>query len=109
MKITILGREIELKSTFRAYIIFENITGKSFKNLETLADVLTFMYATILGSAKTTDISFESFLDYVDENPDVVTEFSEWLIGGNAVIEEASNNNVEKDDSKKKTKKKKTA
>jgi hypothetical protein len=104
MKITILGREVELKATFRSYIIFENITGKSFKNLETLADVLTFMYATILGSAKTTDISFEAFLDYVDDNPNVVTEFSEWLIGSNAVIEEASNNNVEKDDSKKKMK-----
>ena len=104
MKITILGREVELKATFRAYIIFENITGKSFQNLSTLADVLTFMYATILGSAKTTDISFEAFLDFVDENPTIVTEFSEWLTGSNAVIEEASNNNVEKEDSKKKTK-----
>lgn len=104
MKITILGREVELKATFRAYIIFENITGKSFQNLSTLADVLTFMYATILGSAKTTDISFEAFLDFVDENPTIVTEFSEWLTGSNAVIEEVSSNNVEKEDSKKKTK-----
>lgn len=103
MKITILGREVELKATFRAYIIFENITGKSFQNLSTLADVLTFMYATILGSLKTTDISFEDFLDYVDENPTIVTEFSEWLVGSNAVIEDASNHSEDKE-SKKKTK-----
>ena len=103
MKVQILGRDIELKATFRAYIIFENITGKSFQQLSTLADVLTFFYATILGSAKTTDISFDDFLDYIDANPNVVTEFSEWMAGSNAVVEEASNNNVEKEDAKKKT------
>ena len=106
MKVQILGRDIELKATFRAYIIFENITGKSFQQLSTLADVLTFFYATILGSAKTTDISFDDFLDFIDENPNVVTEFSEWMAGSNAVVEEASNNNVEKDDAKKKTSRK---
>lgn len=103
MKVQILGRDIELKATFRAYIIFENITGKSFQQLSTLADVLTFFYATILGSAKTTDISFDDFLDFIDANPNVVTEFSEWMAGSNAVVEEASNDNVEKDDAKKKT------
>ena len=103
MKINILGRDIELKATFRAYIIFENITGKSFQQLSTLADVLTFFYATILGSAKTTDISFDAFLDFIDENPNVVTEFSEWMAESNAVVEEASNDNVDKDDTKKKT------
>ena len=106
MKIHILGRDIELKATFRAYLIFENITGKSFQQLSTLVDVLTFFYATILGSAKTTDISFDDFLDYIDANPNIVTEFSEWMAGSNAVVEEASNSNVEKDDAKKKTSRK---
>ena len=106
MKVQILGRDIELKATFRAYIIFENITGKSFQQLSTLADVLTFFYATILGSAKTTDISFDDFLDFIDENPNIVTEFSEWIAGSNAVVEEASNSNVDKDDAKKKTSRK---
>ena len=106
MKVQILGRDIELKATFRAYIIFENITGKSFQQLSTLADVLTFFYAPILGSAKTTDISFDDFLDFIDENPNIVTEFSEWIAGSNAVVEEASNSNVDKDDAKKKTSRK---
>lgn len=106
MKITILGREIELKATFRAYIIFENITGKSFQQLNTLADVLTFFYATILGSAKTTDISFDAFLDFIDENPNIVTEFSQWMTGSNAVVEEASNTHMDEADIKKKTSRK---
>ena len=48
-------------------------------------------------------LAFDDFLDFIDANPNVVTEFSEWMAGSNAVVEEASNNNVEKDDAKKKT------
>lgn len=107
MNIQILGRDIELKATFRAYIIFENITGKSFQQLSTLADVLTFFYATILGSAKTTDITFDDFLDFIDENPTIVTAFSEWMAGTNTVVEEASNTHMDDDDTKKKMSRKK--
>lgn len=103
MKIQILDREVELKSSFRAYIIFENITGKSFQAVQTLSDVLVFMYATILASLKTTDISFDAFMDYIDSNPGVVTEFSEWLTGVHEVVNEASNKIVNEEDSKKKT------
>lgn len=103
MKIQILDREVELKSSFRAYIIFENITGKSFQSVQTLSDVLVFMYATILASLKTTDISFDAFMDYIDSNPNVVTEFSEWLTGVHDVVNDASNKLTDTEDSKKKT------
>ena len=72
MKITILGREIELKSSFRSYMIYENITGKSFQSLTTLADIITFMYANVLAVLKSPEISFEEFLDFIDENPNEV-------------------------------------
>jgi hypothetical protein len=105
MKIQILDKEVELKSSFRAYIIFENITGKSFQSVQTLSDVLVFMYATILASLKTTDISFDTFMDYIDSNPNVVTEFSEWLTGVHEVVNEASNTVVEEESAKKKIRK----
>lgn len=106
MKITILDKEVELKSSFRAYIIFENITGKSFQSLSTMADVLVFMYASILASLKSTDISFNDFMDYIDEHPETVTEFSQWMVNANTIVAEASNSNVDVDD--KNAKKKKT-
>lgn len=101
MKIQILDKEVELKNSFRAYIIFENITGKSFQSVNTLGDILIFMYSTVLASLKTTDISFDAFMDYIDENPDVVTQFSLWLAQSHEVINEASNKL--EDDTKKKT------
>lgn len=110
MKVQINNKEIELKSSFRAYLIYENITGKSFQAVQTLSDVLCFMYATILASSKTTDISFDAFIDYIDENPEIVTEFSNWLTGVHEVINEASNTDIEedKDVKKKRTKTKKS-
>lgn len=104
MKIQIKDIEITLKSTFRTYIIFENITGKSFQNVATLSDILCFMYATILASTKNAEISFDEFMDYIDENPNVVTEFSDWMMKTNGIINEASNTLVDEDSSKKKTK-----
>ena len=101
MKIQILDKEVELKNSFRAYIIFENITGKSFQSVNTLGDILIFMYSTVLASLKTTDISFDAFMDYIDENPDVVTQFSLWLAQSHEFINEASNKL--EDDTKKKT------
>lgn len=109
MTIKFLDKEITLKNSFRTYIIFENITGKSFQNAASLSDILCFMYATILASAKTTDITFDEFMDYIDENPTMVTEFSQWLMKSNEIIAEASNDNLELEDTaKKKTKKKKS-
>lgn len=109
MKIQILDKEITLKNSFRAYIIFENITGKSFQSVETLSDMLCFMYATVLASAKTTDISFEDFMDYIDEHAEVVTQFSQWLMQSHSIINEASNTSIEDDKNpKKKTKRTKS-
>lgn len=105
MTIQILDKEVELRNSFRAYIIFENITGKSFQSMNSLADVLCFMYATILGSLKTTDITWDDFIDYIDEHPEVVTTFSQWIVDSNTVINEASNKLVEEESAKKKTRK----
>lgn len=103
MKVTINNNEITLKTTFRSYIIFENITGKSFTTMASFSDVLVFMYSVILGSSKSTEITFDEFLDYIDANPDMVTKFTEWMSGTNEVVNNASNNSVLDDDSKKKT------
>lgn len=89
MTITIKDKTVELKYGFRSLILYENITGKSF-NPQTTTDVLVFMYSVILGSDKNVSLTFDEFLDMVDENPNMVVEFSEWLqkeLDKNATIE----------------------
>ena len=94
MKININGNEIALKYSFRAMIIFEKITGTTFSG-NGITEILIYFYATILGSDKNNSITFDEFMDWLDENPDMINEFSKWLskvIDRNAYI----NKNAEK-------------
>lgn len=79
MKINIKGKEIELKYSFRSFILYENIQGKSFTPTTT-TEVLVFLYCCILASDKELVFTFDEFLDYVDEHPTIIEEFSEFFV-----------------------------
>ena len=74
MKITINEKEIELKYSLRSMIMYENITDKTF-NPSTMSDVITFFYCIVVASAKDYSIKFDDFLDYLDENPNLINDF----------------------------------
>lgn len=80
MKITYKEKDYELKYSFRAHMIYENIMQKSFKP-ETLTDIINFFYASLFAVAKGDVIEYEEFLDWLDENPEQLSNFSEWLLG----------------------------
>lgn len=79
MNITYKEHNYELKYSFRALMIYENITQKSFKP-ESLTDMITLFYSVLLSTAKTEPIQFDEFVDYLDENPELLSEFSNWLV-----------------------------
>lgn len=78
MKITINNKEIELKYSIRAMLMYENMTDKTL-NPTGLTDVITFMFCVVVASSKDYSLQFDDFIDYLDENPDVISQFSEWL------------------------------
>lgn len=78
MTITIREKEITLKYGFRALMIYENITQKSFQP-QGLSDVVTFFYSVLVASAKGENITFDEFLDWLDDNPTSLSQFSDWL------------------------------
>ena len=113
MKVIIKENEIELKYSFRSFMIYENITGKSFQPTN-LTDILIFFYSTILGSSKNADLKFDEFMDLIDMHPELVTEFSEWLTNTSEINNEIENkakdkfkDNVDQGGSKKPKKSKK--
>lgn len=79
MKITYHEKEYELRYSFRALMIYENITGKSFQP-QSLTDIIIFFYATLLGVTKDNPVKYDDFLDWLDENPAEVNNFSQWLM-----------------------------
>lgn len=81
MKITIKikDKEIELKQTLRALIMYENITDKAFEP-KTFQDILTFLWCIVLTSSKDYSlITFDEFIDFIDENHQVLGDMIKWL------------------------------
>ncbi len=68
----------ELKNTFRAHIIYEQITEKTFAP-KNLTDIITFFYSTVMACNNELTITFDEFLNYLDENPEKLNEFVTWL------------------------------
>jgi hypothetical protein len=78
MKITIKGNTVSLKYSFRALMIYENITQKSF-NPKGISDVVVFFYSVVVASTKDTTLSFDDFIDWLDDNATAINDFSVWL------------------------------
>ena len=95
MKINIKGKEIELKNTFRSMIIYEKVAGKTF-NPEGITEILLYFYSVIMASDKDCQLEFDDLLDMVDENPKLITDFSQWL-NKSFRISNYLNGEVEKD------------
>ena len=79
MKLKIKDKEIELKYSIRALLMYENMTDKTFSTSTLLTDMIVFMYCVVISSSKDYSLSFDEFIDYLDENPNVIQEFAEWL------------------------------
>ena len=97
MKVIINDKEITLKSSFRAMVAYEQITDHIFSP-STVTDILVYFYCCII-SSKDYDgtMTFDEFMDYLDDNPTILQEFSEWM------TETSKQNEVFKKKKKKKT------
>ena len=59
MKVIIDNKEVQLKYSFRALMIFEKIAGKTFSNITGLTEILIFMYSVIISSDKDITITWD--------------------------------------------------
>lgn len=84
MKITINEKEIELKYSFRALMMYENINGNTY-NGGGLTEAITLFYCIVVTSSKDYSLDYDYFIDWLDENQDTLKEFFNWIatIGNN--------------------------
>lgn len=78
MEISINNKTITLKYSLRAMMMYENITGGTLTP-SSLTDVITFFYCVAVSSSMDYSLQMEEFIDWLDDNPDVLNEFGEWL------------------------------
>lgn len=83
-KINIGGKEYNLKMSFRNYILFEKMAEKSFTSYNSISDMLLLFYCCLLAHNDSFSITFDEFIDIIDESPDALTEFCEFISEENA-------------------------
>lgn len=108
--INFLDKDVKLVNTYRTYIVFENITQKSFEGISSTTELIMLFYATLVGSmAKAKQellFTYDDFMNWLDDNPGVLTVFAEWFKKANTVSNELSSKveEVVDEDAKKKEK-----
>lgn len=81
IKITIDGVEYTIKQSFRSLMLFEEMTGKNISKMdESIADILKLFYCILKGNNMETFMySFDAFVDVIDEKPETLVVFTDYL------------------------------
>jgi hypothetical protein len=103
MEIKIDEKTYGVKYGFRALLIYENIANESFQP-KGLNSMLVLFYSCIMAANKDAVIDFDSFVDALDEQPEKLNEFTDYIVSMMA-----KNNNIsEKEETSKKKASKKS-
>lgn len=78
MDITIKDKTITLKRSFRSLIAYEKATGAAFSP-HTVSDMILYFFCVIISSDEDIDLDFDTFIDWIDEEPARLTDFTAWL------------------------------
>lgn len=76
----ILDKEFTPKYGLRSMFVFEEIADKPFE-IKTLLDTYIFFYACLVCNPDNPSLEFNDFIDYCEENQDVMNQFNEWMNG----------------------------
>ena len=96
MTIKINDKEIELKQTIRSLLMYESIKGESYQP-KNLNDILLYIYCVVVASSKDYSLSYDDFIDWVDDNPDELTQIVKFIQDT-----QQNQNNIKKNKTKKK-------
>ena len=79
--IKIEGKDLTIKQSFRALMLFEEMTNKTVNEItESVADSMKMFYCILkANNVDTFNWNFEQFLDIIDEQPEVFTKFNTYL------------------------------
>ena len=76
--ILINGKEYKIKYGIRAMLIAEQITQKPF-SLDNMNEQLVFLYSCLLAADNELTMSYEEFLDAVDDDLSIIIRFGQYL------------------------------
>lgn len=81
-------------------MIYEKIQNKSFQPTD-LTEIIVFFYSTVIASDKEFALTFDEFIDWLDEHPTVMNDFTLWMTNTITMmgdLKESSDDKEETDD-----------
>ncbi len=78
--INLSGKELDIKLSFRSLMTYERLSGKNYTQIQSLEDTLIYMYSCIISTNKDIKLTFDEFVDNIDECPEVLEEFLSALV-----------------------------
>ena len=82
MNVTLNKREYQLKQSFRSLMTFEKMTGKNaFEVNSSMNDSLTLFFCMVKeANRETFNLTFDEFLDAIDDQPEALTQFNAFML-----------------------------
>lgn len=98
IKITIEGAEYKVRQSFRSLMLFEEMTKRSVYLMnETLNDIMTLFYCILKANNRETfTYTFDSFIDVMDNNPDCIEVFTDFIKTSAEVTDEPASQKKKK-------------
>lgn len=67
------------RESFRAHMIYEEVMGEPFKPTN-IKHILVYFFANVMAVNKELAVDFDEFVDWLDIHPEMVTDFTDWLV-----------------------------
>lgn len=80
MKVTIEGKEYEIKYSLRMYYTYEGITGTMFIG-GTLLSISMLFFSVLVANNEDFPYTFDQLVNLLDEDNTPLNKFSDWLTG----------------------------
>lgn len=77
MIVKINDKTVELKFSFKAEMLFEQINEKTFTATST-TEWVQYLFCIIIAQAGDGSIKYEDYLEWLDKNPGELFDFMEW-------------------------------
>ncbi len=85
--INILDTQYLIKLSIRTLMTYEELSEKNYTDIASMRDMLVYMFSALYASNNDFPYDFDSFIDVIDEQPDIFEQFLSNLMSVNTLTD----------------------
>jgi len=81
MTIAVKGKDYQLRQSFRALMVFEQLTGKNaYQISSSITDTINLFWCMLSSANPDFDITIDAFIALLDDRPELLEQFNTYLL-----------------------------